>query len=152
MRDQDFSDVLDRACRSAGIDPEGNASHGGPRLARGAASRLQQLADRIAELAGRATQAATTSFDFYSEHQSERPAPRPHKPSDPEAVAHELRITAKMTFSDLTRLRREFALANHPDRVELAEREEATRRMMIANMLIDRELKRRHAPPQTSNR
>jgi hypothetical protein len=152
MRHPDFSDVLDRACRSAGIDPQGNAPHERSRLVRSTASGLQQLADRIIELASRASQAAASSLDSYLEHQSERPAPRPHKPSDPEAVANELRITARMSFADLARLRREFALANHPDRAELAEREEATRRMMIANMLIDRELKRRHASQQPSKR
>ena len=33
--------------------------------------------------------------------------------------------------------------ANHPDRVGSDERENATRRMMVANMLIDRAMKRR---------
>jgi hypothetical protein len=50
-----------------------------------------------------------------------------------------------MSFSDLSRLRRQFALANHPDRASMAEREDATRRMMVANMLIDGEVKRRSA-------
>jgi hypothetical protein len=60
--------------------------------------------------------------------------------ADPRSVANELRITAQMTVSDLNRLRREYALANHPDRVGFADRENATRRMMLANMLIDREI------------
>lgn len=109
-----------------------------------AASRLQQLADRIVEVAGR-TGLAANSFDSYFEHQSESLAQRPKKPCDPQSVADELRITARMTSSDLNRLRREFALANHPDRADQTQREGATRRMMIANMLIDRELGRRHS-------
>jgi len=48
-----------------------------------------------------------------------------------------------MTLSDLNRLRRNYALANHPDRAGSADRENATRRMMVANMLIDREVNRR---------
>jgi hypothetical protein len=57
-----------------------------------------------------------------------------------------------MTLADLSQLRRQFALANHPDRVGASEREIATRRMMIANMLIDRERKRRHAKTTLSTR
>jgi hypothetical protein len=110
---------------------------------RSAASRLQQLADRVVEATGR-TGLAANSYDSYFEHQSENPAPQRKKPSDAKSVADELRISARMTSSDLNRLRREFALANHPDRVDQAQREDATRRMMIANMLIDRELKRRN--------
>jgi len=142
MRHPDFSDVLDTACRSAGIDPDSSTSAGTASLMRNAASRLQQFTDRIVEAAGRAGLTAN-SFDPYREHQIESPPQRPSKPSDPKSVANELRITARMTSSDLHRLRREFALANHPDRADQAQRDGATRRMMIANMLIDRELRRR---------
>ena len=63
--------------------------------------------------------------------------------TDLQSISNELRITDKMTSSELARLRRRFAMANHPDRVLAEEREIATRRMMVANMLIDRAMKRR---------
>lgn len=146
----DFTEVLDMARRSAGLSPEESASAKGSRRPRGAAAHLHQLADRLFELVGRATPAAT-SFDPYSEHQHEVPvAPQVAKPTDPKSVAAELRITAQMSFSDLNRLRREFALANHPDRVGAGLQENATHRMMVANMLIDREIKRRGSARRTT--
>jgi hypothetical protein len=142
-----FSDVLENACRSAGVNPDTETSGHRVRRSRSGASHLQDIADRIAELAGRAS-AATAAFNPYLEHaRDSAPAHRKKKKSaDPKAVADELCITREMTFADLKRLRREFALANHPDVVETAERADATRRMMLANMLIDRELKRRTDP------
>ena len=62
--------------------------------------------------------------------------PRP-KLSEAEAVARELRLHQARTLGDLRRIRRKFALRNHPDRVPQINREEATRRMTIANALID---------------
>jgi hypothetical protein len=56
------------------------------------------------------------------------------------SVADELQLTADLTLEDLHRIRREFALANHPDRVAPPMRERATRRMTIANALIDEAL------------
>jgi hypothetical protein len=144
-----FSDVLDTACRSAGIDIKDDGAGNGTKRLRDTASHLQHLTDRIFDLAGRLASSAM-SLDSYLENASDSPAKPVSKSSDPQSVAAELRITAKMSFSDLNRLRREFALANHPDRASSAEREDATRRMMFANMLIDREVKRRNAPHTAS--
>jgi hypothetical protein len=55
-------------------------------------------------------------------------------------VAAALQLHAGMTTADLNRLRRTFALAHHPDRVGILDRDQACRRMMIANMLIDQAL------------
>jgi hypothetical protein len=57
-------------------------------------------------------------------------------------VADTLQLRNGMTAADLTALRRRFALAYHPDRAAASEREQAGRRMMIANMLIDQALAR----------
>lgn len=46
------------------------------------------------------------------------------------------------TKRELERLRRAFALANHPDIVPPGEREEATRRMAAFNRMIDEKLAR----------
>jgi hypothetical protein len=144
MRHPNFSYVLETACRSAGVDLDQGTPDKSASLLRGAASRLHQLTEQILEVADRAGLTASL-LDSYFEHQREVPAQKPSKPSDAKSVADELHITARMSSSDLHRLRREFALANHPDRAEQAQREDATRRMMIANMLIDRELRRRSA-------
>ncbi len=62
-------------------------------------------------------------------------------PVDPEAIAVELGLeTAKI--ADLGKLRRNFALKNHPDRVAPHLRQHALARMQVANRLID-EAKRR---------
>jgi hypothetical protein len=68
----------------------------------------------------------------------------PHLPPGPvhfAAVAEELGLRPGLTPAELGRIRRSFALANHPDRAAPAHRDEATRRMAIANILIDRALR-----------
>ncbi|MBX3580878.1 MAG: hypothetical protein KF810_03145 [Rhizobiaceae bacterium] len=55
---------------------------------------------------------------------------------EPEAIATELGLDRTVP-ADLGRLRRLFALKNHPDRVPLHLRERALQRMQIANGLID---------------
>jgi len=61
--------------------------------------------------------------------------------SEAESVAGELRLRPRLTAKELRRIRREFALGNHPDRVPAPLRERATQRMIIANTLIDQALK-----------
>jgi hypothetical protein len=145
MPEPEFSDVLDAACRAAGLDIEDDGAGDCTKRLRNAACHLQHLTDRILDLAGRLSPGATSSH--YLENVGEPPPKPVNKSSDPRAVAAELRITAEMTCSDLNRLRRRFALANHPDRADLALRENATRRMMVANMIIDGEVRRRSARP-----
>ena len=70
----------------------------------------------------------------------EAPPPPPPK-SDHELVVDELHLTPELTSQDLARIRREFAKVHHPDRVAAPCREEATRRMTIANVLIDEALR-----------
>lgn len=60
---------------------------------------------------------------------------------EPDAIALELGL-ADAVPDDLGRLRRAFALKNHPDRVEPHLRQVALTRMQVANGLID-EAKRR---------
>jgi hypothetical protein len=62
-----------------------------------------------------------------------------------DAIAEELGLHANLSISELQKLRRAFARDNHPDRLAPAQRELATHRMTIANMLIDRELRNRNA-------
>lgn len=61
--------------------------------------------------------------------------------ADDKAVADELRLSTARSGDDLRQIRRSFAMRNHPDRVPDWLREEATRRMRIANALIDRAMR-----------
>lgn len=70
----------------------------------------------------------------------EMPEPVAPLPStDPADIAAELQMAHARWPRDFDRIRREFALRNHPDRVESRLRERAVIRMQIANMLIDQE-------------
>ena len=70
------------------------------------------------------------------------PEPEDRLPAiEPEAIALELGLE-QATAADCGRLRRSFALLNHPDRVAPHLRERALTRMQVANRLID-EAKRR---------
>ncbi len=139
----DFSEVLESAFRSAGLEFDDAAKAERTRASRSAAVRLHQLSERDRELP---ISTLSVPLESYLEHQGKSKPSRVGRTADPLSVADELRITAQMTLSDLNRLRREYALANHPDRAGSAEREDATRRMMVANMLIDREINRRQRP------
>nr|WP_292765144.1 hypothetical protein [Mesorhizobium sp.] len=56
--------------------------------------------------------------------------------TDPDAIAIELGLDGS-ALPDLGRLRRAFALKNHPDRVPSHLRQRALQRMQVANGLID---------------
>ncbi|MFA7306092.1 MAG: molecular chaperone DnaJ [Hyphomicrobium sp.] len=59
---------------------------------------------------------------------------------DPHRILSELGLHSDATEGEISMLRREFALRNHPDRVPADLRDIATQRMMIANDLMDRHL------------
>jgi hypothetical protein len=63
---------------------------------------------------------------------------------EPEIIRVELGLNANPSEADVTTLRREFALRNHPDRVSPELRAIATQRMMIANDLTDRYIANLH--------
>ncbi len=75
------------------------------------------------------------------------PEPEPVMPAHlgriaPEQIAAELAISAADTLQILNEKRRAFAKANHPDSVAQPFRDNANRRMMIANLLIDEATRR----------
>ena len=133
-----FSDVLDEVSRSAGVDLGSGMRYERRRTVR--TSRLEQLGEIARELR---MSMFSSLLESYLENQNARKAPRRQSSTEPHDIATELSISERMTVSELNRLRRRFALANHPDRVETSDRENATHRMMVANMLIDRAVKRR---------
>ncbi len=133
-----FSDVLDDVSREAGADLGSGMRYERRRTVR--PSRLEHLGEIARELR---MSMFSTLLDSYLENQNGLKASRRLRSTDPQDIAGELSISERMTVGELNRLRRRFALANHPDRVETGERENATHRMMVANMLIDRAVKRR---------
>jgi hypothetical protein len=84
---------------------------------------------------------------LYGEERPEAPQPAVW-PADDAAIAAELRLGAARTGEDLRRIRRSFAMHNHPDRVPAWLRDEATRRMTIANALIDSAMRGRAKKPR----
>jgi hypothetical protein len=83
-----------------------------------------------------------------------RPEPEPEPEPDPIMPAHlartalndiaaELAISQNDTVQDLSDKRRSFAKANHPDGVHPLFRDNANKRMTIANLLIDEALRRK---------
>ena len=83
----------------------------------------------------------------FTEKPTALPEPEPAMPDHltrtaPQEVAAELAISAADTPLTLSEKRRAFARANHPDGVALPFRENATKRMMLANLLIDEALRR----------
>jgi hypothetical protein len=89
-----------------------------------------------------AERAAAPDRDTLAELYVEMPQrPTPPGPTHFAAVAEELGLRPGLTPWELGRVRRNFALSNHPDRVLPAHRDQATRRMAIANILIDRALR-----------
>jgi hypothetical protein len=55
-----------------------------------------------------------------------------------EAILEELGLNENLTYEELNQARRLYMWRNHPDRLGEAQRESATRRVAIANMLVDR--------------
>jgi hypothetical protein len=76
------------------------------------------------------------------------PEPDPVMPAHlartaPHDIAAELSISQHDTAHSLSDKRRSFAKANHPDGVHPLFRDNATKRMTIANLLIDEAIRRR---------
>jgi hypothetical protein len=63
---------------------------------------------------------------------------RPPGDDTAEAILDELGLNDALTFDELNKARRLFMWRNHPDRQGEEHREIATRRVAIANMLVDR--------------
>jgi hypothetical protein len=133
-----FADALEDACRAAGIELDVQPRQARPKGPH--SSRVEQLSGIARDLR---MSMLSSMVDAYMEHQRDRKVRKVRRTTDPKAIAGELGITDHMSRHDLARLRRRFALDNHPDRVDYTDRDAATRRMMIANMLIDSALKQR---------
>jgi hypothetical protein len=136
---EDFSSLLEARARAAtGVEAGAiPARHAGSVYAIGTS-----LEDEL--LRSNPLDTAEALSRIYADDTAPTPVPPPPA-CDRETIAGELHLTPELTARDLERIRREFALANHPDRVAPLNRDLATRRMTLANMLIDQALQdRRH--------
>jgi len=127
-----FDQVLEAVGRAATAEAGASAA---------AAYRGRIVLECLLEQAGRAPPPTRdTLAELYVDVPQQLPLDAA-RPSDYAAVAEELGLRPGLTSRQLSGIRRAFALANHPDRVPSPRRGQATRRMAIANILIDRALK-----------
>jgi hypothetical protein len=136
---EDFSSLLDARARAAASS---EASAATPRHVRSVyAIDTRRESGSLSSNPPSATEALSRIYTDESTAAATPPPP----PCDRETIAGELRLRPELTARDLERVRREFALANHPDRVAPPDRDLATARMTLANTLIDQALEdKRH--------
>jgi hypothetical protein len=164
----DFADVLDTVRRDAvsGIDAGGAGAASDPaahasfdflqaldtmsgQLSMGlaAGTPAARYGDAGAEAAGEEAPAAPLPpFEAAPNGGSETAVQHHAEPyneaCDPASLAAELGLRTGLKPAELQRIRRAFALRNHPDRLDPARRQAASRRMTLANSLIDEALRR----------
>ncbi|PDT15763.1 hypothetical protein CO670_16270 [Rhizobium sp. J15] len=146
-----FQSVLERLKAEEEPDDEAEApaAHRVSGLATGLAFDVMQGVSAASQRIGQAY------FDNLELDAAAATAAEPARPPEPEPVmpdhltrtapaevAAELAISAADTALTLGEKRRAFARANHPDGVALPFRDNATKRMMLANLLIDEALRR----------
>jgi hypothetical protein len=124
----------------------------------GAVQRFRSSLDTLSGLSGGARYVASRSLNaaykaeaeqarkrervepLQQQHRSPPPPPpreeRPYRAKRPEPI----KLVPGLGVRELERLRRQYALANHPDRVASELREEAARLMAEANAAIDKAL------------
>ncbi|ANP86747.1 hypothetical protein [Rhizobium leguminosarum] len=156
-----FQSVLERlkAEDETDEDAEARAAHRVPGLGTGLAFDVMALdvmaldvMEGVSAASQRVGQAYFDNLDLdaaaaIAEEPATAPPPEPVMPDHlariaPEEIAAELAIAAADTQQTLNEKRRAFAKANHPDGVAEPFRDNANRRMMIANLLIDEAMRR----------
>jgi hypothetical protein len=88
-----------------------------------------------------ATPNASDRFEWFHGEGNASPNANVPAPCTEQQVSDELGLSAALTPRQLHRIRRAFALKNHPDRMAAAFNKVASDRMAIANKLIDKALK-----------
>jgi hypothetical protein len=134
--DAEFARILEMALR-ARIEDEQLPLERGRDWLRNADPNTRQAIEEL--LSSPAYMPVGKLAQLYSEEPASR-APERARELD-RFLAEELRLSPDLSVEELRRLRREFAIYNHPDRVTASERELATRRMALVNVLIDRALR-----------
>ncbi|EJZ19835.1 hypothetical protein NE852_16570 [Rhizobium sp. Pop5] len=142
-----FQSVLERLKAEGETEEEGAeapAAHRVHGLATGLAFDVMQGVSAASQRVG---QAYLDNLDLDATAIVPELPPQPIMPDHlariaPAEVAAELAISAADTPLTLGEKRRAFARANHPDRVAPPFRDNATKRMTLANLLIDEALRR----------
>jgi hypothetical protein len=104
---------------------------------------LQLLSGMVPEGVGKKAPATPPVFEASYLEDAVEPLLEAIASCEQDAIAEELGLSDHLSPTDLKKLRRAFARANHPDRLAPSQRELATHRMTIANMLIDRQLQQK---------
>lgn len=150
----EFLKALEEAQRAAFGGQEPSAAPRKPVMPAYGSIEFRQAIDRMAGKvrsylsAGLLARLYTDGFNRTPYREAEPPPPPLPPKSEHEQVVDELHLSPNLTPADLKLLRRRFAKDNHPDRVAPGVREQATRRMTIANSLIDEALRGIKARPQ----
>jgi len=137
LSEADFSSILEAALKARCEDRE--AADPGPRGYHVADPDIHEAIEQL--LSSPAYVPVGRLAQMYADEQSSRRLQKGRNLD--QFLADELCLSPDLTAEDLKRLRREFAIYNHPDRVASAERDRATRRMTLVNVLIDKALKER---------
>lgn len=137
-----FADVVDKLSSSPEAPPKRDA-----RAAQTASGSAAQAKSEPAYVAhGALTEIYRSTLRLFglshtdAADKLERVLPQPS--TKPEDIARELKIRGWHTEVQLHKIRRRFAMKNHPDRVPSSIRSASTMRMGIANMLIDQAIRK----------
>jgi hypothetical protein len=136
IRPLSFGEILDDLVEES---PQGHGSS--VNTSRKASPDMDWLFNIFVETAASANGADASRaarHEAYFEEIAELPAVADDEEGFAEDLAEELALSCVRSLAELKQIRRSFALRNHPDILHPALRAEATRRMKIANMLIDR--------------
>jgi hypothetical protein len=133
--DEAFASLLDARARVAGSGPR---THTEPSHRSASVRGIDMAAETHVDHPGDMAEAMRR---IYADEES--PAPTLPEDCEPDALVRELGLAEDLTAREVERIRRSFALANHPDRMPADQRDLATRRMTVANMLIDKALAER---------
>jgi hypothetical protein len=130
-----FASLLDARARPSGSGP---SAHAEPSYRSASVRGIDVASETHLDHPGDMAEALRRAYA-----DEEPPAPSLPEDCEPDALARELGLAENLTTREIERIRRSFALANHPDRVSADQRSLATRRMTVANMLIDKALAER---------
>jgi len=146
-----FEDVLDRIAeqdadiRVESEDVEPEVPQINPTIANQPNDWLLQMLSGMIPEAPEAQKASPHREHEYEAHLEDAIAPLLEAivECEEDAIAEELGLHENLSTEELQKRRRLFARKNHPDQFHPEQRDLATHRMTIANMLIDRELHQR---------
>ncbi len=154
LRRPTLTHAFERALDDARFDaPLGSDSDADANQSEGPAQKFQSALETLPELAGSSKYVGASSLAAAYMAEAEQAAETPKPPREPPRAPRTerpqpakrpqpIKLRPGLAVRDLKRLRRQYALDNHPDRVPVEMREEAARVMAEANAAIDKALKR----------